>query len=734
MKNYFQAASYQQLTIESHFYPAPNGTTIVCYVDSLPRNYYRPLSAGNTIGYDPNDDDERTMREHTLLANCINSIASGIPETIDFDGDDDGYVDNVCFIVQGSPDGWAELLWPHRWSLYSATAFLHGAQVWDFNLQLETFLTSEGASVLSHEMFHSLGAPDLYRYYDSTITPIGGWDLMASNSNPPQHMSAWMKFRYGQWLPTPTMITQSGEYSLSPVATSSTNNIYRVPSWRNNESFLLEYRKPGSYYDQTLPGTGLLVYRLDNREEGNASGPPDELYIYRPGGTDNLINGTLSQAAFSANNNRTMLNESTSPTPFLGNGASGGLNLYDVGQIGDTITFKIKISDIQITYPRGSETWFSGSSKVITWKAKSSTGSVRIDFSSDDGATWQTVTPSTLNTGSYTWTNVTATDSDLCRIKITHLTSNQFDTNTYPFSVISEMDIPTPVYPADGSSNVPTNPTFSWTLVPGATSYNIQVSTDPGFLSYVINLLEHDSNSYQFSGLTPFTTYYWQVCANSELGEGLYSDVDSFTTGQLSEYPAVPTLVSPANNANAIPMNPILSWSSAYLASDYHLQISTSPYFATLVHEQDGITATSYQCPALSANTSYYWRVRAHNVMGYSNFTSNRKFTTGSTVDNEDVVGTIFTNRLNQNSPNPFNPNTSISYELKDTKAPVILAIYNQKGQLVRTLVNGLIPGNRGSVNWDGKDDRGRIVNSGIYLYRLRQGDFTSTRKMLLLK
>lgn len=734
MRNYFYDASYQQLEVDSFFYPAPNGTTVTCYVDPQPRNYYRPLTGGNTIGYDPNDDNERTIREQTMLANCITAIGPGIPDTIDFDGDDDGYIDNVCFIVQGSPDGWAELLWPHRWNLFAVDAYLHGALVWDFNLQLETFLASEGASVLSHEMFHSLGAPDLYRYEDNTITPIGGWDLMASNSNPPQHMSAWMKYRYGQWLPAPTLTTVSGEYTLSPVSMSSTNNILRLPSWRNNETYVLEYRKNGGVYDNNLPGYGLLIYRLDNREQGNAGGPPDELYIYRPGGTDTTTNGILSQAAFSANNNRREISEATSPNGFLGNNTSGGLNVYDIGQMGDTITFKVKISDVQLTFPHGGETWFSGTSKTITWKAKSGSGSVKLEYSTDDGATWNLITPSTLNVGSYNWTNVAAIDSDNCRIRVTHLTSGQSDYNVYPFTVISQLGIPEPTYPAANATGVPTNPTLNWLAVPGATSYNVQVSADPAFSYYEINLLDHPQTSYAMSGLSPFTTYYWRVCANSEIGEGIYFEALAFTTGQISEYPAVPTLVSPTNNSVNQPLNLTLRWNASYLADSYHVQISTNQYFSQIVQEAMDLSLGTYECQPLQPSTVYYWRVRAHNVMGYSNFTSNRKFTTGTTVDNDDVTAAPYQNALMQNSPNPFNPSTAISYELADLRAPVSLTIYNQRGQAVRTLISGNVFSNRGNVIWDGKDDSGKPAGSGIYLYRLRQGDYIATRKMLLIK
>jgi len=296
--------------------------------------------------------------------------------------------------------------------LYAATAYIHGKQVWDFNFQLETSLFSSAASVLAHEMFHSLGAPDLYRYSDNTITPIGSWDLMSGNTNPPQHMSAWMKYRYGEWLPEIPSITSSGTYTLNPVAASATNNFYRVNSWRSNEYYVLEYRKPHGMYDGTLPGTGLLVYRLDTRESGNAQGPPDELYIYRPYGINTTTNGVISQAAFSQQSGRIEINESTRPHGFTGNNSSGGLNLYDIGFAGDTISFKIKISDIQLTYPHGGEVWFSGTNKDISWKSKITTGTVKIEYSTDGGNNWVQIISGVPNSGYYTWYNVPALNTN----------------------------------------------------------------------------------------------------------------------------------------------------------------------------------------------------------------------------------------------------------------------------------------------------------------------------------
>ena len=343
MYNYFREASYSVLSVNTAFYPNRTSSTVVSYQDANPRNYYRPYNAStNPSGYSTTDDGTDSMnREHTLLKNAVNFCSAQILAAgPNLDGDGDGRVDNICFVVSGNKEGWSDLLWPHQWSLNSQIVNIGTKRVYIYNFQLNE-TSGPGTSVLCHEMGHSLGSPDFYRYTDKTITPVGYWDVMSWDLSTPQHMSAFTKFKYMTWISSIPKITTAGTYTLNPL-TSSTNNCYKIDSPNSTkEYFVVEYRKKQNF-DSGLPGEGLVVYRVNSNtgDEGNANGPPDELYVYRPGGTL-TVDGTHNNAAFSSTAGRTSINDSTDPSSFLSTGGPGSLSISNIGAVGSTISFTV---------------------------------------------------------------------------------------------------------------------------------------------------------------------------------------------------------------------------------------------------------------------------------------------------------------------------------------------------------------------------------------------------------
>jgi M6 family metalloprotease-like protein len=332
MRNYYREISYNKLDVVSHH--MPGGLLLnLSYQDANQRKYYQPYnSSTNPAGY--KDDNERGIREHTLLANAISWVKNNyqLPEGVNFDYDDDGKIDNVCFIIRGATDGWSDLLWPHRWVLYNASASIGGLGVWGYTLQLENV----AVTTLSHEMFHALGAPDLYHYNNSQV-PVGQWDIMASGKG---HPGAWMKYNYGKWISSIPEITASGTYSIKPLTQPGKNSYLLRSPYSSNQFFILEYRKAEGSYESNLPSSGLIITRIDNRYRGNANGPPDEIYVYRFNGT-NQIPGTISQATFSASLGRGEFSDFSNPTSFLQDGTQGGINIKDIITRGDSMIFTI---------------------------------------------------------------------------------------------------------------------------------------------------------------------------------------------------------------------------------------------------------------------------------------------------------------------------------------------------------------------------------------------------------
>lgn len=340
MKNYFKEVSYDSLSINTSFYPSQVGSTVLSYQDIFPRSYFQPYdSLSNTNGYQPND---RTIREDSLLLRAVNAIKSQIPISLNLDYDDNGYVDNICFIVSGDPTAWSTLLWPHKSSLYLYDVFIGSKRVWSFNFQLNNYLlNNSGVGVLCHEMFHSLGAPDLYHYSYDGFVPAGPWDIMENEGAIPQSMCAFMKNKYGNWIDSIPLIRTSGTYSLHPVA-SSFNNAYKIELPNTSEEyFIVEYRKKTGVFESSIPESGLLVYRINTTcGNGNADGPPDEVYFFRPGGSPSN-NGVIINANFSSNVGRTSFNNTSDPYPFLTNGTSAGINIYNISSSGNTISFNV---------------------------------------------------------------------------------------------------------------------------------------------------------------------------------------------------------------------------------------------------------------------------------------------------------------------------------------------------------------------------------------------------------
>jgi len=222
--NYFKESSYNKLDINSTFYPANDGNIILSYQDSHDRSYYKPLTFTNSNGYaGGNDSAERIKREHELVSNAMKFVKAEIPADLNIDFNNDNIIDNISFILKGDEGEFREILWPHRFALYTSFEYINGKRIYDYIFLLEN---RNDTGIACHEITHVFGAPDLYHRYRAFSIPVGRWDVMANNNNPPQHTNAYIKYRYCGWIDNIPEITTNGTYSLNPL-TMATNNCYK---------------------------------------------------------------------------------------------------------------------------------------------------------------------------------------------------------------------------------------------------------------------------------------------------------------------------------------------------------------------------------------------------------------------------------------------------------------------------------------------------------------------------
>jgi hypothetical protein len=207
--------------------------------------------------------------------------------------------------------------------------------------------------------------------------------------------------------------------------------------------------------------------------------------------------------------------------------------------------------------------------------------------------------------------------------------TSQWSGNFHFTTTVIVPDPPTLVSPMNDSVNVGLNPCLDWTDVSAATQYRVQVSTSTNFGTTVLDVGGLTNSSYCIqSGVLAFSTvYYWHVQASNS-GGGSWSVTWNFTT--VPAPPSPPVLYYPANNSTGIPTTLTFRWRKSVGATGYHIQVSLNQTFQALVIDEN-VTDTLYTVPSgiLSGSTPYYWRVKASNVGGPSEYSAYWKFTTG---------------------------------------------------------------------------------------------------------
>jgi len=408
---------------------------------------------------------------------------------------------------------------------------------------------------------------------------------------------------------------------------------------------------------------------------------------------------------------------------------AGGTSAYSTAWSFTTVAAVSPPAAPTLVVPANGTTGIS-TSPTLSWNASSGATSYQLQVSSNSTFSTTVVNQTGITETSYAVSGLVNNTTYYWRVNASNAAGTSVYSDVWRFTTSeipqSPLTAPTLSSPVNGTTGILTNTILTWNASAGALSYHLQVAVNPSFSNPFVDKGGITSTSYEVSGLSNNTTYYWRVSTTYGNGTSPYSSTWSFVTVVFP--PSAPNLVVPPDGATGISTNPTLVWEQSTGASSYQLQVSTESSFSSIVLDQSGITSTSYTVTDLAGNTTYYWRVNAANQGGNGQWSAVKSFTTLIVNGVRDWPGLPSENRLLQNYPNPFNNGTVIPFELSGA-AHVSIEIYSDLGQRVATLHQGMQQAGYHRVAWEPR------LPSGVYYCRLViDGSQLPAKKMIYLR
>jgi hypothetical protein len=298
-------------------------------------------------------------------------------------------------------------------------------------------------------------------------------------------------------------------------------------------------------------------------------------------------------------------------------------------------------------------------------------------------------------------------------------------TDIIEFKTIVRPEAPVLISPSNDSTGVSSNLVFTWQPQNISERCELQISTNSIFSNLILDQTNITGTNFSISGLLLNSVYYWRVKSENSAGFSDWSKVFKFTT--IANSRQIPLLSLPLNEAVKVPLTPRLIWFALDKALYYHLQVARDRDFINIVFNKGYTSDTYADINNLKGDTKYYWRVEAAFQNQTPLWSEIRYFTT-VWVNGIKGENSITEYSLNQNFPNPFNPETSIEFSISEN-APVSLKIFDVYGKEVETLINENKSVGKYRVIWKPKN-----LPSGVYYYRLRAGNYNSIKKMLYIR
>ena len=358
----------------------------------------------NYSQYDP----QQTSNARAIVNAAVDAADADV-DFSQYDGDNDGKVDLVYFIIAGNGANYSgndeRLWWPHRSNIKNVTK--DGVQLGDYASSVELCgwiskpqsVKIDGIGTICHEFSHVLGLPD---FYDTDYEKSGGqsihpdnWSVMAGGSyfndgRTPVGYSLYERYSVG-FADEPAVINEKNSFTLEPLHVNQKG--YRIDSPVDNEFFLLENRQnDGSFkWDEYLPGHGMLAYRVDktnlsvwNSNTINANPEHNYYEVLWAGGQEKANSGYDTYPGFA---NVTELNNRTTPANLLTHsGSKSVFGLSCICEDDHNILFNVTSGDGPVTPTNVTVSNITSTTADITWDGFASNYEVRYISADSEGS------------------------------------------------------------------------------------------------------------------------------------------------------------------------------------------------------------------------------------------------------------------------------------------------------------------------------------------------------------
>ncbi len=728
-REFYEEISYNQFS--------PQSTVIGVFTAPQEHDYYG--SDGNNYG----------TRVRQLVRAMVDSAEAAGIDWSEFDNDGDGNVDGVTLVHAGpgAEQGDGSNIWSHRWSMGNNAVYYDGVYINDYNINPEVQSNNIVAiGVIAHEFGHAIGLPDLYDT-DYTSTGAGKLSLMGSGAwgttgNTPWYpsaMNAWCKAEMN-WS---NVVELDAEQTNIELEQSYTNNtIYRVDNPEDNSEYWLIENRQKRGTDNLMPEPGLLFWHIDTEKTSGWSPNNDEPHygvgLEQADGLFELENNGGSDRGdpFPGLTGNREFTHCSSPSTVSYYGEASMVAFTNISDADSIMSFDLSFDDVETGTMSGIG---FGDAYAIGYLSLSMTNSSAISELSFE----LDLSPNILTIQDIELAGRATADSIIINenfIELINPTITSGSGEILMLTVFANTG-------SDGTVNVTAEDINSSNESGDMVCFNfdessylineitqsVAIDTATGFPGDAVSVPIHLTNSIPIKmfmitiadspdRLTPTSEFYTDMNNNGQYDEGeMFADFNG--DGEWTD------VVSATERTE--------NWDLSHTVSDVNIMVAGLNSLDSIPIGEGPIFNILYTVNpnANAGNVSMILsNVNLTDIFGNYNLQyegANGVFvvTTMSTDEGQDLPKSF---SISDNYPNPFNPVTHVNFDVP-VQSDVSFTIYSLLGQEVLSVSAPYQPGSY-RFTWNGRDQMGNELSSGLYLLKMESKNFLKTRKLVFMK